>query len=337
MVLVSILTIEGLAFVGLIATLRTCRSLVTQGVALVMVVAGHDHRWHGRQRCSTDLAALLPLLAGVGSLGLHRLCALAGSRGAIVAGTLVAVLLCLHIASVAGIAQAIASGRVTMSLASRLDVKADDTAALQPETWLPAYAVAKSGALLCAQPDGVVLHGTYAYLEDAYFGLDQRLACGTRDVRLLGAAPASATHLVGLGKPLWSALGWRPAVVIAGLGVASAARIIAPHDGRAVPNGLTYPPYPIPARPAQAVQLQAALPADEALIISFPFRAWLSEPVVRVSVDGQPVAPLARDAVSILYACRPCAASTTVHWRVEFETAMPEWIDVVSLRPPGAT
>ena len=94
--------------------------------------------------------------------------------------------------------------RVTMALASRLDVKADDIVPPQSETWLPAYAVAKSGALLCAQSGGVVLHATYAYLEDAYFGLDQRLACGTRDnfaYRTSTPCPITPNRQAGEGVP----------------------------------------------------------------------------------------------------------------------------------------
>jgi hypothetical protein len=130
-------------------------------------------------------------------------------------------------------------------------------------------------------------------------------------------------------------LGWQPAIAIGGLGVAPAARVIAPREGHAVPDGLTYPPYPIPAGPARAVQLDAALGGDEVLVVSFPFLTWLPEPALRVTADGQPVAPLARDTVSILYACRTCAAGAVVNWRIEFESAAPEWIDVVSLKPTG--
>ena len=328
----TVLAIEGAAVAGLVAALRTHRALALVGLALVAVVAGTI----ALVRPATPFYltyALLPLLAGVGAIGLHGACELLGARGAVLSGALIAVLLALHAGSVAGIARATAAGRVTMALVPRLDVKHDDTESPQAETWLPAYAVGRSGRLLCSEPGTVVLHGTYAYLADSYFGLDYRLQCGAHDVRLVGAEPERAAHLVGLSLPLWDALGWRPAVVIGGLGVAPVARVIAPREGHAVPNGLVYPPYTIPGRDARAVQLDAVLPGDEVLVISFPFRAWLPEPVLRVTSDGAAAPPLARDAVSVVYGCRACAASAAVNWRIEFETPAPEWIDVVSLKP----
>src|SRR5512144_1736988 len=111
----------------------------------------------------------------------------------------------------------------------------------------------RSGALLCAGQRPIVLHGTYAFLEDMYLGLDRRLHCPARDVRLIGAEPADATHLVGLARPLWSALGWRPAEAIGGIGIAGAARVFHPTSGFPVPDGAAYPPHSRPARDVKQV------------------------------------------------------------------------------------
>jgi hypothetical protein len=177
-----------------------------------------------------------------------------------------------------------------MPLMPCLDVKEDDAAPPQPEPWLPAYAVDASGKLLCTEPRTVVLHGTYAYLEDTYFGLDHRLRCGQRDIRLLGATPATASHLVGLSKPLWAALGWQPATAIGGLGIAAAARIISPATGYAVPDGSVYPPYQTPAGPARTLVLETNAPGAETLVISVPYFIWLPSPALtaKVSVNGEP-------------------------------------------------
>jgi len=331
---VTVVALEVLAAVGFILAFPISRSLAVQGLVMFVVTAATIVL----ARPATPFYmtfALLPYVAGIGALGLHRVCELTGSYGRVLAGTFVTVLLALHVASVVGVAQSIASGQVTMSPVSRLDVKSEDTTLPHAETWLPAYAVARSGALLCAQANGVVLHGMYAYLEDTYFGLDHRLACGAHDVRLLGAMPETATHLVGLASPLWAALGWKPPLTVGGMGVAPVAKVIAPKEGHAVPNGLTYPPYPIPSGPARAVRLDAVLGSDEVLVISFPFITWLPEPVLRVTVDGQPVRPIGRDAVSVLYACHACATKAMVNWHIEFESAAPEWIDVLSVKPAG--
>jgi hypothetical protein len=281
--------------------------------------------------------AMLPPLAALGALGLYRLCELSRSYAALTFAGLIGALLALHVATVYAIAHAISSGDVQMPIVPRLDVKEDDAAPPEPEPWLPAYAVDASGKLLCAQPQPIVLHGTYAYLEDSYFGLDHRLRCGRRDVRLLGAMPATAPHLVGLAKPLWAALGWQPAISLGGVGIAAPARIISPATGYVVADGSAYPPYQMAAGPARTLILEVDAPGNEALVISAPHFIWMPSPALtsKVSANGEPQTPLARDAISTVYACRRCAVEP-VRWRVEIESVAPEWIDVVMLAPPGA-
>jgi hypothetical protein len=248
---------------------------------------------------------------------------------------LIGLILALHVATVWSIAQTISSGGVQMALLPRIDIKQDDGSPPQPEPWLPAYAVDASGKLLCAKSGTIVLHATYAYLADSYFGLDHRLRCGSRDIRLLGTMPATASHLVGLGKPLWAALGWQPAASIGGLGIAPAARVISPATGYVVPDGSVYPPYQTPAGPARTLVLEAETPGTEALVVSLPHFIWMPSPALalKVSANGEPQSPVARDAISILYTCRRCASEKTVSWRVEIESVAPEWIDVVTLAP----
>src|SRR5262249_20201613 len=154
---------------------------------------------------------------------LHQLCQRIETRAGFVACALVGVLLALHITMVIGIARTISSGEVAMPVMSRLDVKRDDPAPPIAEPWFPAYGVDRSGALLCEQTRGAVLHGTYAYLEDTYFGLDHRLGCGAREVQLLGAEPAAASHWSGLSLPLWARIAAQPERVIGGLGIARVA------------------------------------------------------------------------------------------------------------------
>src|SRR5207249_4303002 len=111
----------------------------------------------------------------------------------------------------------------------------------------------------------------------------QRLHCRARDIRLTGALPASATHLVGIAKPLWSALGRRPPMVIGSVGVAPAARVLGPAKGFAVPDGSTYPPHEIVAGPRQKATIQASIPGNEALVVSQPYALWMPAPALRVT------------------------------------------------------
>ncbi len=275
--------------------------------------------------------ALLPALAAAGALGLHALGAHVGRQAIPVA---VGIVLALHVATVGGIARTIVSGHVAVPVLSRLDVKQDDPSTPPAEPWLPAYAVDASGALLCAQPRPVVLHGTYAFLQDMYLGLDHRLRCGARDVRLTGAQPAEATHLVGIALPLWTALGWRPPTRLGGLGVAPAARVLGPERGFAIPDGSVYPPHRIIAGPDVMRTLEASVPRDHALVVSLPYALWMPAPTLRITADGRAAAPLAGDAVSAVYACRDCPAGAPVTWRIEIESVAPDRVDVVTLAPP---
>jgi len=326
--------IEFAAGAGIVMALVRHRALAAVG----LVVAGSVAIAIAWMRPVTPFYmtyALLPPLAGIGALGLHTLGARFGPAAGSIAAGWVGVLLALQVATVGGIAQATTSGHVTMAVASRLDVKRDDAAAPLAEPWLPAYAVDASGALLCAQPHPVVLHGTYAFLQDVYLGLDHRLRCGPRDIRLIGAMPAGATHLAGLAQPLWTALRWRPQIVIGGLGVSPAARVLGPAAGFAVPDGATYPPHRIPAGPDRTVQIEASIPRHEALVVSLPYATWMPAPIVRVTADGEPQLALARDAVSAVYACRNCGAAAAVTWRIEIESVAPERVDIVTLASPA--
>jgi len=276
--------------------------------------------------------ALLPPLAAAGALGVRALAARAFPR---LVPVTVAAALALHVAVVAGIARSIVAGEVRVPVVSRLDVKQDDTMPALPEPWLPAYAVDASGSLLCAQPQPVVLHGTYAYFEDVYLGLDHRLHCGARDVRLLGAAPADAVHLAGIALPLWAALGWRAPTTLGGLGVVPVARVLWPAEGFSVPDGSRYPPHDLVTGAVRRRALEATLPQGEALVVSLPHALWMPPPTLRVLADGHELAPLARDAISAVYACRDCAAGGAVHWRIEIDSVAPERVGIVALAPPG--
>ncbi len=320
------LLIELAAAAGLVVALFGRRGLALAALALAAGVA-LAIAWVRPETPFYMTYALLPPLAAAGAVGVHAL-------GARTAAATVALALALHVATVAGIARTILSGQVTIPVASRLDVKQDDASPPLAEPWLPAYAVDASGALLCAQRGSVVLHGTYAFLEDMYLGLDHRLHCGARDVRLTGAQPAGATHLVGLALPLWTALGWRPPQVLGGLGIAPAARVLGPESGFAVPDGSVYPPHRIIAGPQQASVLEATVGRDEALVVSQPYALWMPAPTLTVSANGDPVAPLARDAVSAVYVCRACPADTPVTWRVTIDSVAPGRVDVVTLAPP---
>ena len=328
------LAIEAIALAGLAFAWRDRRTLTAIALATVALVT-LAIAWVRPQTPFYLVFTLLPPLAGLAALGIAALSA----RVPAVAPATVGLLLALHVAMVAGIGITIASGHVAIPVASRFDVKADDPAPPVGEPWFPAYAVDASGRLQCAAERPVIVHGTYAFLEDMYSGLDHRLACGGRGARpifvgLLGATPAGALHLVGMAKPLWAALGWQPRTVLGGLGVAPAARVLSPLAGFPVPDGSVYPPHAIDRTRSLALHIDAAVPRANALVVSLPYGLWMPPPAIAITANGVPQAPLARDAVSAVYACRSCADGD-VNWRIDIESVAPDRVDVVTLAPPG--
>lgn len=275
--------------------------------------------------------ALLPALAAAGAIGLDALAAVLGRW---VTGTVIGVVLALHAASALGIMAAIESGHVRVPVATRLDVKAEAAAPSSPEIWLPAYAVDRSGALLCGSVPAV-LHGSYAFLADVYGGLDQQLICQRHDAQLTGAAPTGALHWVGLAMPLWRALGGQPQLRLGGLGLAPATRVLWPPEGMPIRDARVYPPRTPRAGPSRQVVIEAELRVSEALVVSAPLGMWMAPPRIEVSIDGTPAMPLAQDAVSAVYRCGRCEASAVARWTISVDSAAPEWIDVVTTSAPA--
>ena len=328
------LAVEFAAAAGLVIAVARHSALAIVALAIAAVVAVAI-AWLRPVTPFYMTYALLPPLAAAGAVGLHALCARVGNHAA---GAAVAIALALHVAVVGGIAWTIVSGHVAMPVVSRLDIKQDDPSAPLPEPWFPAYAVDASGAMLCAHRGPVVLHGTYAFLEDLYLGLDHRLHCGRRDARLLGAEPADASHLLGIAWPLWTAFGGHPRLLLGGIGVAPAARVLGPRAAFPPPTAASIRRTGSPPGPTHTIVLEASVPADEALVVSQPYALWMPAPTLRVMANGEPVVPLARDAVSAVYKCRGCAAAAPVAWRIEIDSVAADRIDVVTVAtsPDGA-
>jgi len=111
--------------------------------------------------------------------------------------------------------------------------------------------------------------------------------------------------------------------------------VLWPAAGYAVPDGSRYPPHDLVTGAVQHRALEATLPQGEALVVSLPHALWMPPPTLQVFADGRELAPLMRDSISAVYACRDCAAGAAVHWRVEIDSVAPERVDIVALAPPG--
>ena len=331
--IVTVLALEFAALCGLLFSLRrqpwpVAAALIATGAYAALIA------WLRPTTPFYMTYALLPFVAALGALGLYGLCAGLRERGSALLTGVIGLILTLHAFFMFGIAATIASGDVSLDVASRLDIKQEDTLPTPPEPWLAAHAVDASGALLCSQRGPVALHGAYAYLEQVYLGLDHRLRCGIVDIRLAGAEPA-ATHLVGIARPAWRALGWTPPSRLGGIGVTDAAEILWPMRGLPPPDGSDYPPALIPSTPIRTVSIDAAVPGSRAVVVAQPYVPWMMPAQIEASANGVARAPLSRDVAAAVYVCAECGAAAAAAWRIVIHSAAPERVDVVTIAAPA--
>ncbi len=280
--------------------------------------------------------ALLPPLAGLGALGLWGLCAAAAGRGRPLLAIFVGLSFSLHALTAFAIARAIESGSVTLGVTSRLDIKRDDATPALPEPWLPAYAVDDGARWLCSQRAPVILHATFAFLDEMYVGLPQRLHCPQVDMRLLGTQPNDVTHVVGLPRAAWRALGWQPSQFLGGIGVSSSVRALWPAAGLSPSDGSVYPPTIIGSSAPTDSVIDVRLSPGDALVVSQPYIPWMASPGIQVTANGVAQTPRFRDVVSTVYACGDCAGGASIAWHIGLRSSAPERIDIVALPAPGS-
>lgn len=268
-------------------------------------------------------------LALAAGLALHAL-ASAGRvarSAATLAGALVAT---MHVALAAGAIERGREGWIRTPLAALSDLKAPPRA-LRDEALFPAMTRDALGRALCAAPLPVVVHGEFATALDSSFAMEVRLACGRRDLVLLGGIAHSATHWVGLPQHVWRALAITPARWIGSYGMAPPERVIAPALSRAVAGGDAYPPHAFAARADAVLTLHFRAPADRAIVVTNLLPWYLPLDEVTLARDGIAMAPLAASSSVRAWRCVGCDPADA-EWTLHLRTADPSWIDVVALR-----
>jgi len=174
----------------------------------------------------------------------------------------------------------------------------------QPFLMLPAHAIGASGALLCRSPRPT-LHGVFAQQLLHDYAMDERLACARSDVKL-GGADAGREHWLGLSRALFEQLQVVPSLYIGPLGIIKATPI--PFgDARDPQTTPVYPAFAPRFAPAQEQTLRLTLaPGVHVAIANIAF-GGVPFPQVGATLDGAPLAHVAADAVTEVYACaEPC-------------------------------
>jgi hypothetical protein len=191
---------------------------------------------------------------------------------------------------------------------------------------MPAYAQARSGNFLCSQ-EAPSVHGAYAAQLVFDHAIAMRLACDRADVHI-GGSERDRQHWLGLSRALLAQIGVTAPRHVGPLGLLRA-RAVGDLPGVLPPDEPVYPPLPPPpAPPDKAHPLRFDLGAGEHLAITVLVYGLAAPPELSVSIGGQPVAALARDSFTSIYACSACSAGTPADVVVEVRNASYSAIDV---------
>ena len=192
-----------------------------------------------------------------------------------------------------------------------------------PLLLMPTYAVADSGQFLCAQARPSI-HGTYGSQLIHNYAMDMRLACGRSDVHI-GGNESDRSHWLGMSRALFAQSGVRPIQRLGPIGITRATPI---STGRPLLEPATpqYPAYFADNQAPSPHHLTMTMRASDHLAISNLAFAFSFAPKVSVRIDGQPVASLAHDWVTAVYACSGCAAGVTANAEIDVESG--DFVDV---------
>lgn len=278
---------------------------------------------------------VLTLLLGVAALGLRTAIAVQGIRYP--AYAFIACIAILPIAVTIGGARTFTNGLYPFAVWPLFDVKRPYQEG-PPVPFMPAYAMSSLARALCSDRT-VVAHGALAFHLLHGYALESKLKCAAPpDIRLGGIEPREATHLAGLSRVLLRGVSEEsaPANAIARAGpltLFSAKQVLSPLRGETTAAPGTYPP----ARPAvgtpERFTLQFDARCDEIVVVTNMYYPFAPDPKVDATLNGIPVAPIAADAVSTLYACKDASPESAASWRLSIASPAPDRVDVISVVP----
>jgi hypothetical protein len=182
---------------------------------------------------------------------------------------------------------------------------------------------------ICAVPGPIVLHGELAHATSTSLRLDYVLHCPESADRIARFGWQPGTHLAFLPDPVAAALGITQGTSIKGLRLLRGVRPYAPGDARPFEKEFNYfervaDEERRPLRKS-AIELDAAPHEVIAVYRHKPYATqWNGFKVTR---DGTAVEPAHSTFDSWLYR----ADERGGHWRVEFETDVPQWVEVLAI------
>lgn len=325
--------LAAVALLGLASRLRDPATRAVTAAALAAVAAGMATIAAMRELTPFYMAAPVYVLgSGALALGLGGSRASNGSRGWRLAQALTCGgALVLAAGADIGIARFQQRGAWPFGWWPLIDVR-QAPSAHAPMLWMPAYAMATSGRFLCSQPAPSV-HGVYATHALLNYAIDMRLSCGRSDV-VVNGADTDRQHWLGLSRATLAKLGIEPHQRLGPLGVLEATPVSAgePIAQHATP---VYPPYWAPPPQEQERRLSVTLRPGEYLAVNNTVLSAAQDYRLDVSRNGQPIAAVAEDWVSRVYACADCD-ETGATLEFVLRSANLSSFDLVTFRAPRA-
>jgi len=234
----------------------------------------------------------------------------------------------LLVLSVAPLAVQQRSGAWPFAFVPMMDVVAP-AAEHRPHPFVTIPAARASGQWLCANDD-LVLHGSYALSVLHSYAAEARLECRKRRF-LVGGRDALAGHRAGLSLSLLEQLSLEPEVRIGGFGLVPVIATLNRTAPWVVGDDLRYPPLTPDFEGRERRFLPWPEQAGPVVLTDFSFGVS-QRPLIRAQCDGEELAPLAADNVTWVFDPAGCREGG-----LRMESAVPDYIDVVVLAPPGPT
>jgi hypothetical protein len=182
---------------------------------------------------------------------------------------------------------------------------------------------------VCAAPGAVTLHGELAHAVSTSLRLDYVLHCPASVARIQRFGGTPGAHFAMLPDRVAASLGIAQGKVVRGFRLLPSVRVFAPAEPRPFESQFNYfervaPEERRPLRKSR-VEFDAAPNEIVAVYRHKPYATQWGE--FDVTQDGAPVTPAHSTFDSWLYR----AGARGGHWRVEFTTDVPQWVEVIAI------
>jgi hypothetical protein len=311
---------------------RRARILLGSFTAAVVFLSA----WVAILRTATPfyfLYVIAPPAMGIVGLGAYAITSFFRRRGAAYAFAA----LCLGLNAMVTYGMAVKTERGDADHSAQvLDVKNWRNTAIFSDVWFPALHRSAVGRVLCAAKGPVSLHGALAYVEDRSVGLDALLSCGRMEQIALGGTGAG-THLVGITRPAWGAVGANPKCWTGPLGiVASEGPFWPAAPGQVIADGNRYFPREVAKGPALERTIAFATPGPGIIVVTNLLFGYERVASLSASAAGRDAGAVFTDAVSWIYT-QDRATPGPIEWQFRVAATSESAIDIAFIPARSST